>query len=54
LTIRAQVGFPQRFLEPLHITHGLPREGAALVDAIELKMSLELTDALGVTIPSLS
>jgi hypothetical protein len=54
LTINAQVGFPHRFFEPLQMTHGLPREGAALVDAMELKMDLELTDALGVTIPFLS
>jgi hypothetical protein len=52
--MRAQVGLPHRFLEPLQITHGLPREGAALVDANELKRALEPTDALGVTITFLS
>jgi hypothetical protein len=54
LTIKAQVGFPHRFFEPLQMTHGLPREVAALVDSMELNISLELTDAMGVTIPFLS
>jgi hypothetical protein len=32
------------------MTQGLPREGAALVDANELKRAFEPIDALGVTI----
>ena len=48
--MRAQVGFPHRFFEPLQMTHGLPREGAALFEATELKRSFELTDTLGATI----